>query len=137
MSEFKEEINNNSKPYELRKLSGEDMFPMLNIISKIGVRQFKSAFESEDVKNMISNKKDGKVDVVQIGMAVGFDVISIIISEIPSAEKEIFTFLGNLSGMSKKELQNLPLATFTQMIVDVFKKEEFDDFFKAVLTLFS
>ena len=35
-------------------------------------------------------------------------------------------------GMTEKEIAALPLGTFTQMIVDVFKKEEFSDFFQVV-----
>lgn len=44
--------------YELRKLCSKDMFPMFNIIRKIGVKEFKACFESEEVKKMIQS--DGK-----------------------------------------------------------------------------
>ena len=45
---------------------------------------------------------------------------------------ELYQFLAGLSGMTEKEIAALPLGTFTQMIVDVFKKEEFSDFFQVV-----
>jgi len=45
---------------------------------------------------------------------------------------KLYQFLAGLSGMTEKEIAALPLGTFTQMIVDVFKKEEFSDFFQVV-----
>ena len=41
-----------------------------------------------------------------------------------------------ISGMSKDDIRNLPISTFTEMIIDVVKKEEFKDFFGVVSKLF-
>lgn len=127
-----------TKKYELRKLTSKDVFPMFRIISKIGVQEFKTCFESESVKNAIkSNGKKRTEEALQaVGMTVLIDIAGIIISNVGNCEHEIYSFLSGVSGMSRVELEELDMVTFFEMIVDVFKKEEFKDFFGVVSKLF-
>ena len=37
------------KAYTLREMTADDVFPMVKIISGIGLKEFKAAFEAEDV----------------------------------------------------------------------------------------
>ena len=60
----------------------------------------------------------------------------IIFAHISDAEKEIYTFLAGLSGMKEKEIAELDMVVFAEMIIDVFKKEQFKDFIKVVSKLF-
>ena len=122
--------------YELRDLTAEDMFPMFQIISKIGVSEFKTAFESASVKDALSKNDGSDGSIEQIGIAVAFDLAGIILSNISKAKDDIFLLLANLSGMKKSEIASLPMATFTNMVIDVIKKEEFNDFFQVVSTSF-
>lgn len=123
--------------YELRTLKSKDVFPMVNIISCIGINEFKNCFKSDDIKAMIASMKDGKEGVVvdDVGIAVMFDIANVIISNITAAEQHIYQFLANLSGMNKKEIEELDMVTFFEMIVDVIKKDEFRDFLKVVSKL--
>lgn len=136
-----ENINNAemTKAYELRPLTADDMFPMFQIISKIGVREFKSCFESADVKAeiaaMASGKKD-KADLTSVGMAVAFDLVIVIVANLASCKNDIYLLLAQLSGMTTKDIAGLPMVTFMEMIMDVIKKDEFKDFFQAVSKLF-
>lgn len=54
------------KNYELRSLTSDDIFPMFQIISKIGIREFKYCFESPDVKAAIA-KSEG-TDLNSVGL---------------------------------------------------------------------
>lgn len=131
---------NTAKAYELRTLCAEDVFPMFKIISKIGIKEFKSCFESEDVKEAIksatnkSETDDGETqaDLEVIGLGVALEIASVIMANIPQAKEDIYLFLAQVSGMSKDDIRNLPISTFTEMIIDVVKKEEFKDFFGVV-----
>ena len=126
------------KAYELRNLTADDVFPMLQVISKIGVREFKSCFESPEVKKAIERMASGKKDqgeVAAIGMTVAFDLAGVIISNLASCKNDIYLLLSQLSGMTTKEIASLPMVTFMGMIVDVIKKEEFKDFFQLVAGL--
>lgn len=126
------------KKYELRELQSKDVFPMFRIISKIGVKEFKSCLETEEVKDAISKmaNKQENANVEAVGMAVMLDIASVVISHIADAEADIYQFLSGLSGMSRKDLESLDMVTFFEMIVDVFKKEEFKDFIGVVSKLF-
>lgn len=120
--------------YELRDLCSKDVFPMFNIIKKIGVKEFKKCFESDEVMQMIKSGK--KVDLDAIGISIVMDVASIVLDNISGCEKDIYKFLSGLSGMKEAEIAELPLNTFVSMIIDVFKKDEFKDFIQVVSKLF-
>ncbi len=130
------------KTYTLRGLTAEDVFPMLKIISGIGLKEFKSCFDSAElrdaIKNMSQGKKKGKtVDTTAVGLMVAADIASIIFANLPKCKDDIYQLLSGLSGMEKEEIAELPMNVFLAMIVDVIKKEEFKDFFQDVAGLFS
>ena len=49
--------------------------------------------------------------------------------------KEIYSFLADLSGLSVKDIQELDMAVFAEMIVELIMRDEFKDFFSAVSKL--
>lgn len=134
-----EETTEQAKAYVLRDLTADDVFPMFSIISKIGIKEFKNCFESDDLKVLASKVTSGKeaseADIAAIGVAVGFDLASVVISHLPQCKDDIYIFLSGLSGMTKAEVAKLPMVTFFEMIVDVFKKDEFKDFFGVAVKL--
>jgi propanediol dehydratase small subunit len=120
-----------NQKYTLRKLCADDMFIMFRIISKIGMKDLRKCLAAVDVQAAISGK-----DVNAVGMAVAFEIAAVLMEHLPDCKKEIYTFLESLSGLKEKEIAALDMATFTQMIIDVIRKEEFRDFFTAVSTSF-
>lgn len=132
-----DEVMNTAKAYELRTLCADDVFPMFKIISKIGIKEFKSCFESDGVKAAIQAANgETKVDMEVIGLGVALDIAGVVITNIPNAKEDIYLFLSQISGLTKDEIKSLSIATFTEMIVDVVRKDEFKDFFKVVSKLF-
>ena len=126
------------KAFELRQLTADDIFPMFQIISKIGVREFKSCFESEEVRKAIMDMASGAKDqanVSAVGLTVAVDIAGVIISNLYKCKDDIYQLLSQLSGMKTKEIANFPMTTFLEMIVAVVKKEEFKDFFQGVTKL--
>lgn len=127
------------KSITLRALTADDIFPVLGILSKVGIKELKQCFASEDVKSAISsmNKGDNQdSNVAAIGVSVAFDMAGILMQNLPKCKNEIYQFLSQLSGMSTNEIANMPMVDFTQLIIDVITKEEFKDFFKAVSKYF-
>ena len=124
--------------YSLRKLTADDIFPMFNIISKIGIKEFKSCFEAPDVKDAISKIASGGEgsDLNSVGLIVALDMANILMTNLPKAKDDIYQLLSQVSGMSKKEIAALPMAVFMQMIIDLVRKEDFADFFQVVSKLF-
>lgn len=141
---------NIEKTYELRSLEADDLFIMVGIISKIGVKEFKACFESDDVKDAIKTMFDQKGNAdddgekadadddgfVSIGISVALDIAAILMANIGKCKNDIYALLANLSGMKEKEIAKLPIKTFTSMVVDLVKKKEFADFFQEAVKLF-
>lgn len=132
--------------FELRELKSSDIFPMFKIMGKIGFKDLKDRLTPDKVKELTSMFKqntntesgsDAEEQMMFVGFNIIFEVVEIIMGNLPSCEQEIYAFLSGLSGMKVKDVANLPLATFTEMIVEVLKKEEFKDFFKVVSRLFN
>lgn len=121
---------------EMRQLTSKDIFPMCQIIKKIGIDEFKQCFSTPEVLKMVS--EDGGTGKVanQIGISIMFDIVSIIVGNLPKCKDEIYNFLASITGSSSKELEELSIADFTQLIVDLVQKEEFKDFIGVVSKLF-
>ena len=126
--------------YTLRSLQGADIFPMSAIIKKIGVKEFKNAFQDEEIKGLVQSINNGDMSkdaaANQAGMAVILNIVDVVLGNLPRAEKDIYKFLASLSGMKPDEVAALPMATFTAMVIDVIQKDEFKDFIKVVSRLF-
>lgn len=126
--------------YTLRSLQGADIFPMSAIIKKIGVKEFKNAFQDEEIKSLVNSINNGEMSkdaaANQAGMTVILNIVDVVLGNLPRAEKDIYKFLASLSGMKPNEVAALPMATFTGMVIDVIQKDEFKDFIKVVSRLF-
>lgn len=126
--------------YTLRSLQGADIFPMSAIIKKIGVKEFKNAFQDEEIKGLVQRINNGDMSkdaaANQAGMTVILNIVDVVLGNLPRAEKDIYKFLASLSGMKPDEVAALPMATFTGMVIDVIQKDEFKDFIKVVSRLF-
>ena len=136
-----EETRNNvvemttEKPYTLRNLEAKDVFIVSKILSQIGLKEFKEAFDLKMATTMFKGKMDDN-KVAAVGLNVFFDMSQVLLENLPKCEKNMYAFLASLSGMKEKEIESLPMNTFIEMVIDVVQKEEFKDFFKLVSQLF-
>jgi hypothetical protein len=129
------EIVEEPKPYTFRKLNSTDLFPMIQLISKIGLDELTTVFDKNMIKNIVDKAKveagsSGDAQFI-VGLDVFLKLANKILEHIPDCQREIYTLLSNVSGMSKTDLEQLDLAVFAEMILDFVTKEEFKDFFKV------
>lgn len=122
------------RKYEFRELCAEDMFPMFKLMNKIGIRQFKNAFQSPEI--VAAAKKAANGDTESLGVSIVFDIAGIIIENLPNCESDIYTMLASVSNLEQQQIRKMNMAEFFEMIVDFIKKPEFKDFFKVVSRLF-
>ena len=116
--------------YELRKLKAKDIFPMCSIIKKIGIDEFKNCFNNPEITKLVqSSDEKGDTLNASVGFAVVMDIVSIIVGNLPKAEKEIYSFLASISNQTVQQIQDMEMVEFIGMIKDVVTKEEFKDFF--------
>ncbi len=138
---------------KLRELKSKDMFTMFGILSKMKFTDIKEKLTPERVKELVKTfdkaeekseeesseeKTENKSEenITYLGFNIIFEITEIIIQNLPCCENEVYKLLADLSGMSIEEISELSMATFTEMIIDVIKKDEFKDFFKVVSGLF-
>lgn len=142
------------RPYQLRELCADDIFPMFTILRKIGIREFKDCFSKETIENLVEvfmngakakDKAEGEGESTQdntlvvAGISIMpsvLDIVDVLLANIPKCENDLYKFLANISNLKVEEIKKLRMADFVGMIVDVIKKEEFKDFFKVVSELF-
>lgn len=123
--------------YELRKLTSKDVFPMVNLIKKFGVDEFKKVINNIDIKKMLS--ENGELNGQQFSAIAGFniiiDVVAVVVENLGKCEKDIFSFLASVSNLSENEIADLPMDEFAQLIIDVLSAKELSSFFGVVSKL--
>ena len=120
--------------YQFRQLSATDIFPMATIISKIGIKEFKTAFENDGIKKIIAgNKGKSKDDLnAAVGIAVMLDLGGVVLANIGKCQNEIFAFLASVTETDEAEIRKLSLADFAELVISFFKKDELRDFIQVV-----
>lgn len=114
------------RPYTLRKLKDRDLMPLLQLIRKLGLREFKDAFiQAADKKSLSA-----------IGKLVAIDIADIIIDKISSsASDDIYAFWSELSGIPADEIKEMEFGTLPLMIYDSFDEVKNTAFFKVLFKL--
>ena len=116
--------------FELRKLTADDIFPMFKIISKIGIREFKSCFDSPEVRKAIASIASGEegADVNAVGLTVALDVASLLVEHLPDCKEDIYQFLAQVSGKTKSQQDAIytkieaEIAFFFFFMLHIFKR---------------
>jgi hypothetical protein len=124
------------KVYTFRKLNSTDTFLMFKIIGKIGINDFAKSFDKDSVKDLIKNTNGAENAATVVGISVILEMANVIICNLPKCETEIYEMLSRTSNLSVDQVMELDFATFTEMVIDFIKKEEFKDFIKVVSRLF-
>lgn len=121
--------------YTFRRLNSTDMFVMFKILGKIGINEFTDCFNKDSVKQMISKGATNDA-LTAVGISVVFEAANVLLGNLPKCESEIYQMLSQTSNLTEKEIRDMDMASFAEMVIDFIKKEEFLDFFKVVLKLF-
>jgi len=114
------------RPYTLRKLKDSDLMPLLQLIRKLGLKEFKNAF---------MQAAEGK-SIRAIGELVAIDIADIVIDKISSsASDDIYAFWSGLSGIPADEIKEMEFGTLPLMIFDSFNEVKNTAFFKVLFKL--
>ncbi len=114
------------RPYTLRKFKDSDLFPLLQILKKIGIKDFKEAF---------IQVASGEKTIKQIGILASFDLADILIGNIAKAEDEVYALYSDMAGISVEEIKDMEFGTLPLMIMDSFKEVKNTSFFKVLSKL--
>ena len=126
-----------AKTYTARGLMADDIFLCVRIINKIGFKDMKGCFSTPEVKTAIASAASGKeTDMSGVGMTVMLEIAGLILEHLPDCKNEIYALLASLYGLKQEEVAKLPSSTFTKMVMEVIRKDEFRDFFQDVFGSF-
>lgn len=110
------------RPYTMRKLKDSDLFPLLQLLRKIGLQNFKQSFIQET---------EGKT-VKAVGITVVLDMADIIIANLGTASDDIYEMWSGLSGIPVNEMKEMEFGTLPLMIYDTFNEVKNTSFFKVL-----
>lgn len=114
------------RPYTLRKLKDGDLFPLLQLLRKIGIKDF---------KNALMQVSDGK-SIKEVGVVVVLDMADTVIANIGGAAgDDIYAFWSELSGIPVDEIKEMEFGTLPMMIIDSFSEVKNTSFFKVLSKL--
>lgn len=118
----------------LRELRASELMLMIRIIGKIGIREFSCLLEDDGIKNAISaamsqEETDTPQDYTAVGATVMLGLADTICRNLPKAEKEIYTLVSNLSGLTLTEVGALRADVFLDIILQIVTREDFKGFF--------
>lgn len=118
-----EEVAEVKKPYTLRDLTDEDIYPLCEIIGKV---------LPDDMKEPFLQVVNGEKSLKDTGIFVAFDLGKLILKNFGSVKEDMYIFLSGMSGIPVGELKKMPFGTTPKMIKDVFQDAKNTDFFKEL-----
>jgi len=111
------------KPYTLRDLNDEDIYPLCEIIGKV---------LPDDMKEAFVQIMSGEKSLKDTGIMVVFDLGKLILKNFSSVKTEMYGLLSDMSGIPVEELKKMPFGTTPRMIKDIFQDAKNTDFFKEL-----
>jgi hypothetical protein len=111
------------KPYALRDLNDEDIYPLCEIIGKV---------LPDDMKEAFVQIMSGEKSLKDTGIMVVFDLGKLILKNFGSVKTEMYGLLSDMSGIPVEELKKMPFGTTPRMIKDIFQDAKNTDFFKEL-----
>lgn len=124
------------RPYTLRKMRDDDLFPLLQLFRSIGLKEFKDAWTKARTKVKV-NPDDAKSDDAkkEIGIDLFLDMADIMISKIATHSDAIYGFYERLSSIPAGEIKSMEFGTLPLMIYDSFSEIKNTAFFKVLFKL--
>lgn len=122
---------------ELRRLQATDLFGMVKILNKIGLKNIKDAIDVNEIKEMRKGLTEGNEAQVmsEIGMNVVMSVVGVVFEHLPSVETDLYNFVGSVANMKAKDVAKMDVGDFMDLLISIAQKEEFKDFFNRASKL--
>lgn len=114
------------RPYTLRKFKDGDLFRLLQILKKIGIKDCKEAF---------IQVASGEKTIKQIGILASFDLADILIGNLAKVENEVYDLYSDMSGIPVESMKEMEFGTLPLMIYDSFSEVKNTAFFKVLSKL--
>lgn len=117
---------NMARPYTLRKLRDGDLIPLLGLLRKLGLKDFKDT--------IVKAANGGNAQ--EIGVEVLLNIGDVVIASLETeAGEAIYEFYSSMSGIPVEEIKNMEFGTLPMMIYDSFSEVKNAGFFRVLAKL--
>ena len=132
------------RPYTLRKLADKDLWSLLQLFRKIGLKDFKDAWvkarETSYFNPAIYESEEERAKALEdfkkeTGINLFIDMADIMISKLDTHSDAIYDFYSSLSGIPADEIKEMEFGTLPLMIYDSFSGVKNTAFFKVLFKL--
>ena len=122
---------------ELRNLQASDLFGMVRILNGIGLSKIKSAVDFDKIKEARKSMNEENANEIasQVGTDIVLSIVELMVENLPDVESDVYKFIGGVANMKPADVAKLDINVFMDLILDIFKKEEFTDFFRRASKL--
>lgn len=114
------------KPYTLRDLCDEDIYPVIDIIATVF---------PEDLTPIIMKVASGEMKLEELGAVAVIQIVRAILKNIGSIKADLYAFLSDVSGIPADDIKKMPFGTTPMMIWDIANDVKNAGFFKVVSKL--
>ena len=129
--------------YKIRKPKATDLFVVSKILKRIGLKNIINCFQSDEIKELAKIQTSEGVEIekleltTQAGISVMTNLGELILDKLDLVQDDLIVFISNLTGLKVKEVENLPITDFIEIVMDILKEPDFVDFIKVVLKSFN
>lgn len=113
--------------YTLRPLKDKDVWPVIDIISKVF---------PDDLGAVFAQIMTGEKNVEQLGAMVVVRLVTAVLKNVSKVHDEVYALLADISGIPANEIEEMEFGTSPMMIWEIATNVRNASFFKAVSRLF-
>lgn len=110
------------RPYTLRELCDEDLYPVIDIIATVF---------PEDLTPIIMKVVAGEKKIDELGAVAVIQIVRAILKNIGVVKSDLYAFLSDLSGVPADDIKKMPFGTTPMMIWDIANDVKNASFFKV------
>ena len=132
------------RPYTLRKLQDADLFPLLQLLRKLGFKEIKDSYSK--YKNNVkfnpadyATEEEAKKALDELrekqGAEIVFELADFILSKLDTHKDSIYEFFSGLAGVTADDIKKMEFGTLPLMIYDSFSEVKNTAFFKVLSKL--
>lgn len=115
----------------MRALKTKDLRAFSKIIDKLDLKnELDGLFVTIDGKGLTEREIAQAQD--QANYELGIKLMALIVEKYWKAEKEVYTLLADLTDKTVKDIEDLPVDEFIDLLKQVKEDKSFDSFFKLV-----
>ncbi len=110
----------------MRKLKTADLFSLSKIIKKMNIKEDIKAL-TRSITGVPEEEKKKAAQDFQI------DFLMLFVENVGNAEKEVYKLLGDLDGRAPKEIEEMEVDKFMQLVKELFGQENLGSFLSTAL----